>query len=70
MEEGKQKEIMSVVKAQVTICPYELRWRNWQDSFWQDSLPESLQVEKYYVSFSCSYCKLFIFKIPTSGTNY
>jgi len=66
----RESKETSVVEAKVTICPYELRSRNWQDSFLQDSLPESLQVEKFCVSSFWSYCKVFIFKIPASGTRF
>ena len=56
---SENDETMSVIK-----------WTSLKELSWQDSLPESLQFERFCVSSFCSYCKLFIFKIPVSGTSF
>jgi len=46
------------------------KWTSLKELSWQDSLLESLQFERFCVSSFCSYCKLFIFEIPASGTDF
>jgi len=63
-------ETVSVVETQVTICSYMNALELWKELSWQDSLLESWIFENFCVSSFRNYCKLFIFKIPSSSTGF